>query len=149
MAAMSPEIARSVVTWGSGGAVNETHLPMLEMFDSVIDNPVEFMVGFSNYLKAAYGEENARAMTKSFANANRALIERGEGISLTRVGNIRCPVLLIAGEHDFFVTRRMLTELAALIPGARLEIVEGAGHGVHDDNPEWFNQTLLDWLSSH
>ena len=149
MAAMTPELARSAVTWGSAGAVNESHLPMLELFDNVIDNPAEFMVGFSTYLTASYGEDNARSMTRNFANANRALIERGEGISLTKVGNIACPVLLIAGEQDFFVTPQMLTNLAALIPGAEMHIVNDAGHGVHADKPEWFNQTLLDWLRRH
>lgn len=41
---------------------------------------------------------------------------------------IRCPVLVIAGRHDRMVPVRGARALADLIPDARLEVLEDAGH---------------------
>jgi pimeloyl-ACP methyl ester carboxylesterase len=39
--------------------------------------------------------------------------------------------------------------LASRIGDAEIIEVEGAGHGVHEDRPEWFIQTVVDWLAKH
>lgn len=49
---------------------------------------------------------------------------------------IRCPTLVVASDADRAVPLRWSRELAALIPGARLEIVAGASHrGATGDDP--------------
>ena len=52
-----------------------------------------------------------------------------------RLGELRLPVLLIAGAAD---TRYVATmrAMAGLIPGARLELVPDAGHAVHREQAE-------------
>ncbi|HEX2742028.1 MAG TPA: alpha/beta hydrolase [Rubrobacter sp.] len=150
MAAMTPDLVRSVATWGAAGTIPEEQLPLLDAFYDVVDNPIEPLQGFSEQLKAEYGEANARAMTRSFMNAIRAIIEGGGGdISLSRAGGITCPVLLIVGEHDFFVSPALVAQVADRIPSAEVIRVEGAGHGVHEDRPEWLARTLIDWLTEH
>lgn len=44
------------------------------------------------------------------------------------LGKVRCPVLLAAGEHDNWSPVAHHEEMAALIPGARLEVIAGSGH---------------------
>jgi valacyclovir hydrolase len=149
MAAMMPDSARSVATWGAAGTIPEEQLPLLDAFYNVIDSPIEPLQGFSEQLKAEYGEGNARAMTRSFASAIRAIVAGGGDISLSRAGRITCPVLLIVGEHDFFISPALVAQVAARIPAAEVIEVEGAGHGVHEDRPEWFAEILLDWLAEH
>jgi valacyclovir hydrolase len=150
MALQSPRVARSVVTWGSAGLLSDPTGQLRQAMYNMIDNPIPPMRGFRDYLVAQYGEQNARAMTQSEANAIGAIIEtRGGDLSLSKADQITCPALLIAGEHDMFVPPPLLTQLASRIPNSESHIVEGAGHAVNDDKPEWLASTILDWLSRH
>lgn len=51
-----------------------------------------------------------------------------------RLGELKLPVLLIAGESDPRYVE-VMTAMAAKIPGARLELVPGCGHAVHREAP--------------
>jgi valacyclovir hydrolase len=146
MAAFSPTRARSVITWGAAGVIPEQARPALEMLFNVVDDPAEPMQEFSNYLKATYGEANARTMTQNLVVAARAIIDNGGDISLSQSGTITCPVLLIAGEHDFLVPPALVFQLATHIHRVEVLEVEGVGHGVHEERPEWLTNTVLDWL---
>jgi pimeloyl-ACP methyl ester carboxylesterase len=44
------------------------------------------------------------------------------------LGAIRTPTLVVVGEHDKPDFRAIAEQLAREIPGARLEVIEGAGH---------------------
>jgi valacyclovir hydrolase len=149
MAALAPEVARSVLTWGAAGVVSDPSGQLREAMLNVVDRPIPPMEQYREHLVATYGEANARAMTQSFATALGAIIEAGGDISRSKVGAITCPVLLIAGEHDLFVSKALLDELAGHIPAAETIEVEGVGHDLHIARPEWFVQTSLDWLKRH
>ena len=51
--------------------------------------------------------------------------------------NVRCPTLITAGDYDPITPVACAREIFAVFPEgvAQLEIVEGAGHGVHRDEP--------------
>lgn len=57
------------------------------------------------------------------------------------------PSLLIWGEDDHDVPRAKAEELAAELPGSRLEVVAHAGHAVYDDDPKAFLKVLLPFLA--
>ena len=60
---------------------------------------------------------------------------------------ITVPTLVMWGEHDVRVTPRALSEeLVANIPGARLEVLQGAGHIANADSPDAFNAALRRFL---
>ncbi|MFF8371647.1 alpha/beta fold hydrolase [Streptomyces lydicus] len=59
-----------------------------------------------------------------------------------RLGDVRVPTHLLHGELDTEVPLSVARECAALIPGARLTVVEGAGHISQQDRAERFNQAL-------
>jgi pimeloyl-ACP methyl ester carboxylesterase len=62
-----------------------------------------------------------------------------------RLAGIRAPTLVIAGALD--PTGRARAEaVAACIPGARLEIVPGAGHAPHLETPAIFRSLALEYL---
>jgi pimeloyl-ACP methyl ester carboxylesterase len=48
---------------------------------------------------------------------------------------LRCPVLVLRGAFSDVLSGEGAEEVAALIPGARLETVENAGHLAAGDNP--------------
>jgi proline iminopeptidase len=52
---------------------------------------------------------------------------------MDRLGEIGVPTLVIAGRDDFVFPPEHQGQLAALIPGARLAIIERAGHNPHDE----------------
>ena len=63
---------------------------------------------------------------------------RGEGFTydwFDELDRIRCPTLVLAGELDPVTTVADHEELAAAIPGSRLEVLPNAGHGVFRDRP--------------
>jgi pimeloyl-ACP methyl ester carboxylesterase len=58
------------------------------------------------------------------------------------------PALLIWGSKDRAVDPESGTQLLKAFDCARLVTLEGVGHLPYEENPEKFNQTVLDYLSS-
>ena len=56
-----------------------------------------------------------------------------------RVHEIRVPTLVVCGDQDAVTPPALSRELAHLVPGARYEPVEGAGHISNLEKPEAFN----------
>ena len=76
-----------------------------------------------------------------------AILSSVERVDLTpRLGDIRCPTLIVAGERDAMFPPEQSRALADAIPGARLEIVPGAPHGIVVENPDTTARLLLDFL---
>ena len=59
---------------------------------------------------------------------------------------IRVPTLLIAGELDESAPLKTMRRMADAIPGARLAIIDGAGHFAHLDHPAEFRTALREFL---
>lgn len=47
-----------------------------------------------------------------------------------RLGEIRCPTVVLTGDQDVLMPPANSRVLAERIPGARLEVLEGVGHGI-------------------
>ena len=60
--------------------------------------------------------------------------------------HISVPVLVLYGERDAIAPAALSQEIAGAIPGARLAVVENAGHVANADAPERFNELLRDFL---
>ena len=73
----------------------------------------------------------------------------GGDISRSKAQQILCPALLMVGQDDFICPPSLVSELAQHIDRAEVIVAEGAGHNVHDDRPEWFVTTVMDWLARH
>ncbi len=56
------------------------------------------------------------------------------------------PILCIVGEEDALIAPEMVRQLARVLPKAHLATVPQAGHSVYFENPEVFNQLVLDFL---
>lgn len=65
--------------------------------------------------------------------------------AMDRLPQVTCPALVIAGAEDIWIPVRYSEELAKAIPGARLEVVEGVGHGLPFERAEM----LFTLLRSH
>jgi 2-succinyl-6-hydroxy-2,4-cyclohexadiene-1-carboxylate synthase len=64
-----------------------------------------------------------------------------------RLGALRCPVLLVAGERDAkFAT--IAARMAAAIPSAELALIADTGHAVHLERPDLFLSCVCRFLAS-
>jgi len=64
-----------------------------------------------------------------------------------RLGEIRCPVLVITGSEDRMMPPDNSKLLAEGVPGAELYMVEGAGHSFFFEKPDEVNRILIDFFS--
>src|SRR5207244_8356485 len=63
-----------------------------------------------------------------------------------RIGDIACPTLVLHGTEDRLVPVENARRMAALIPRARLALLEGAGHLYHSEQPEAADAAVLAFL---
>ncbi len=66
--------------------------------------------------------------------------------TLDRLGALAVPTLVVGGAEDIMVPRQRQEELAAAISGARLRLIEGAGHSVNLEAQIAFNAAVRDFL---
>jgi pimeloyl-ACP methyl ester carboxylesterase len=65
-----------------------------------------------------------------------------------RLGEIRCPTLIIAGEHDGRTPVAMSEDLNKAIPGSLMKIIPDCGHFYSYEQPELVSQTILTYLAA-
>ena len=98
---------------------------------------------------SAFGvDEGDRAVAPDgvgFARASRCMATLHEAPLTPRLAEIRCPTSIIHGADDFIGPGGSVI-LHRGIPGSRLTIVEGRGHGLHLEDPAGFNRLVEDAL---
>lgn len=80
------------------------------------------------------------------AAALRAMAARPD--STPTLSKIDCPALLVVGREDAITPVARTEEMKRAIPGARIEIVEGAGHMTPVEQPDAFTNVLREFLIS-
>lgn len=131
----------------------------------------ELLAGFASALAADYratvlrflslqarGGDAARAV---IAHLRASVFERGDprpealaaGLELLRdtdlrnaAGTVRCPTLIIQGDHDGLCPAAAGEWLAAEIPGARLARHPHAAHAPFLSHPDWFHAQMKAFL---
>jgi 3-oxoadipate enol-lactonase len=76
------------------------------------------------------------------------VLAEGDAELAETVAAIRCPTLAITGGEDHGNSPDMARRLAALIPGARAEIIPGLRHMGLVEDPEAFNALLIPFLET-
>ncbi|MBW1783463.1 MAG: alpha/beta fold hydrolase [Deltaproteobacteria bacterium] len=64
-----------------------------------------------------------------------------------RLDRISAPCLIIGGAQDLLIPVEEQKDLVESIPDTRWVCLQGAGHGVHADQAERFNNAVLDFLA--
>jgi pimeloyl-ACP methyl ester carboxylesterase len=65
-----------------------------------------------------------------------------------RLGELAMPVHVIGAARDILIPVWKSVELAELIPGAKLTVIDDVGHGVMWERAEDFNRIVLEFLSA-
>ncbi|WP_406138861.1 alpha/beta fold hydrolase [Streptomyces sp. NBC_01089] len=88
------------------------------------------------------GDPGQGAFYRQIAQADERYTDQVQG----RYGEIGVPTLVCWGEEDTWIPATKGRELAARIPGARLEPIPGAGHLVQEDAPAELTAALLAFI---
>lgn len=67
---------------------------------------------------------------------------------VSEIGQIKAPTLILWGTRDAFCPRADQEVLLGAIKGARLVVYEGAGHGLHWEEPERFAADIVTFAES-
>ena len=84
-----------------------------------------------------------RLHEKSYLMTLEASVAQDRGAPIEKIS---APTLIVAGSDDRVYPIELPREMARRIPGAKLAIVEGAGHIVNMEQPERFNEIVLEFL---
>jgi 3-oxoadipate enol-lactonase len=93
----------------------------------------------------AYREMMVSAAREGYAGCCEALADWDPGDELAV---IRAPTLVLAGSEDPVTPPAQGETVARHIAGARLSVLDGAGHLANLEEPEAFNRLLLDHLAT-
>ena len=80
--------------------------------------------------------------------AARGILTQQDSRVLDSLPGIAVPTLVLAGANDTPFLKAT-DYMAAKIPGARKVILDGAGHTANLDQPEAFNQAVVEFLGDH
>jgi pimeloyl-ACP methyl ester carboxylesterase len=64
------------------------------------------------------------------------------------LGSLRVPTLLVVGAHDAISPPDEMRGIAQAIPGASVQVIEGAGHMAPMENPAAVNRAISDFLAA-
>ena len=137
-----PERVRSLVLAATHGGLDRT-VPSDERAPK--DRPWELL--YSPGFPERHREqvlEDLRGGIEQDPEARRAQWRAIQGWSAhDRLGEIRAPTLVLHGTADRMIHSDNARVLAAAIPGARLHVLEGAGHVYHAEQPEAADGAVL------
>ena len=103
---------------------------------------LDALSGRSREMREAMGEHRS---AHGLAHAARGMLAQEGSDVIDALAGVRVPTLIIVGDQDqpFLAPCEYM---AKKVPGARLEVIAGAGHSSNLDQPDAFNQVLRDFL---
>ena len=144
-----PQRVKGLVLGDTTGGIGE---------DSVVDVIVNRKAPDDTMLRAVAPDFRDRDPAKAFLYREINLMNppkelepngftSGEGPKAQELAGMRTPTLLIVGSEDVVMPPAAMELSHKLIPGSRLEVVDGAGHSVYFEKPDIFNRLVLDFFA--
>ena len=127
MAMNCPEKVRRLAVSGANIVPDSTAIPYSDILDT------------KNFI------EHNKTASKIDIALNRMMLYQ-PNIPFADLKKIVCPVLVMAGDHDVIKPEHTL-KIFQSIPGAQLCIFPDSNHGVLQQHPALFNQTVLTFFS--
>jgi pimeloyl-ACP methyl ester carboxylesterase len=73
----------------------------------------------------------------------------GENPLTPELAAIRCPALVIAGEHDPYCPPKASKMISDVIPGAELTIIDGVGHCMQFEASDQLNKRIENFIGDN
>jgi len=145
LAVNHPELVRGVVIWGGQASNLEQERAA---WDRLVDTrtwPPRALERFQE----AQGPANWPGILERLHAGYSAILDAGGEIIARRLGEIRCPVLIIHGEDDPIVPVAHAHTMHAAIPQSELHLWPGVGHLPHREREAEFRALVLEFLARH
>jgi pimeloyl-ACP methyl ester carboxylesterase len=145
-----PEMIRALVICDSGPGYRNAearaawNARALERAAELEAKGLDALAGRSREMREAIGHH---ASAQGLAHAARGMLAQEGSAVIDGLATIQVPTLIIVGDQD----RPFLAPceyMAKKIPGARLEVIAGAGHASNLDQPAAFNRVLREFLDA-
>ena len=131
------ELARR---WFNGWIAPWEFYPTLMRLGTAYDPHTSFLSGMRMMFSERRSKGRPRAEIFGFSH-----LTKGWTV-MDRLAEIRVPTLVMAGRDDFVFPPEHQGQLAAGIPGARLEIIERAGHNPHNERTAEVMKAVRDFI---
>ena len=143
-----PEMVRALVICDSGPGYRNAEARAAwnqrahERAAELESRGLDALSGRSREMREAMGEHRS---AQGLAHAARGMLAQEGSRVIDGLASVQVPTLIIVGDQDqpFLAPCEYM---AKKIPGARLEVIAGAGHSSNLDQPEGFNRVLRDFL---
>ena len=157
MAVDFPELVRSLIIVNSAPAMVLTKLKERALVGLRVVVVKCFGVGAMGKIlaKQLFPRTEQQELRETFivrmaANDPRAYLDTVRAIDgwsvRNRIAGIRCPVLVLASDHDY-TPIELKREYAAMIPGAAVQVLEDSRHAAPLDQPEALNRAVLEFVA--
>jgi pimeloyl-ACP methyl ester carboxylesterase len=113
-------------------------LPPIFFADAYVENHADKVEAWFDSLRAGNPD--------GFVRASRAVDERDDVTE--KVHGLAVPTLVIHGTEDVAIPTEKARSTADAIPGARMVMVDGAGHQSNMDHPEEVTRNIREFLAS-
>lgn len=144
VAEVEPLLAHQVAIWQQAGGDGRA----LFRVSAPFNYSNRFLASGSLILEQ--GEERLAEAPPDFFVGLGRLIDAFLRLDLTdRLGDIRCPTLVLCGEEDLLKPPAASRKIADAIPDAELLLVGGAGHAVVIEQAGAVNTAVLGFLEKH
>jgi proline iminopeptidase len=140
----SPEKVELVRRWFNGEIAPDEMFRILMRIGDAYSHHPSILLMARDLIR---GEWRTKLRPEAFIFAGRHLLK--DWTAMDRLGEITVPTLVMAGRDDFVFPPECQLELAAGIPGARLRIIERAGHNPHSEQPAEVMEAVGDFISAH
>ena len=118
------------------GAIAQTWIPEMLHPDRVQDKTL--ISGIQDML--------LRMTADDLTNQNAAMLRRRDAAPL--LPTITCPTLFVCGRQDNYSPLQRHEQMAEMVAGARLDVIEDCGHMSTLERPEQISRCLKHWLVS-
>lgn len=147
LAVRHPSLVRRIVATGAN--ISPSGLPEADLENMRHPPPGSFKAADPGSYYAVHspdGAEHAKVMGEKL-NELWLTHPTEDELSFEMLHHIRAPVLVMSGDHDEIRLEHTL-EIYRAIPGARLWVLPGTGHGTFLEHPEWTNPVVLAFLDN-
>jgi pimeloyl-ACP methyl ester carboxylesterase len=160
LALRHPDLVRSLVlhgTWCASDRHFQEEVRGWQMLARAAATPRDFFMAVNVWFLAprlydegTIDEWAAEAHSNPHAQSVDAFCRSAEALlshdTRDRLHQIRCPTLVTVGSLDICTPPRLARQLADLIPGSELRVLEGAGHMPYVEDPPAFTTVVREFL---
>jgi pimeloyl-ACP methyl ester carboxylesterase len=145
-----PQLLSGLILAGTGARLKV--LPaildgILNNFDSTVEMIIQFAYGDQPDPRLlAQGGEHLGQTSPEVLHGDFSACDKFDVSE--RLGGIKPPALVLAGDQDKLTPPKYAKFLADKIPGARLEIIAGGGHMMFIEQTRDFNRAVLEFMAA-